>query len=162
MSEENQNNAAAQEQGSQFSLQRLYIKDLSYEAPKSPDVFRKEWAPQIELQLGTSHDDLGENFYEVVLKITVTARNDDEVAFIAEVEQAGIFMIQGLDEASLGHALGSFGPSLLFPYAREALDSIVIKGSFPALMLAPVNFDALYAQGLQRQQEAAEDGEEQA
>ena len=99
MSEENLNNseAAQQEQGSQFSLQRIYIKDLSFEAPKSPEVFRKEWAPQIEMQLSTSQTKLDEDFYEVALGITITARNDEEVAFIAEVEQAGIFLIQGLE-----------------------------------------------------------------
>ena len=161
MSEENQNNAAAEQaQGSQFSLQRIYIKDLSFEAPKSPDVFRKEWAPKIEMQLSTGFSHLEEDFYEVGLGITVTARVDDEVAFIAEVEQAGIFLIQGLDEASQGHALGSFAPSLLFPYVRETLDNLVVKGSFPALMLAPVNFDAIYAQELQRRQEAAENAEQ--
>ncbi|TDQ37084.1 protein-export chaperone SecB [Thiopseudomonas denitrificans] len=158
MSEQNQNGVAAeQEQGSQFSLQRIYIKDLSFEVPKSPEVFRKEWAPKIEMQLSTGHSHLEGDFYEVGLGITVTARIEDEVAFIAEVEQAGIFLIQGLDEASLGHALGSFAPSLLFPYARETLDGMVVKGSFPALMLAPVNFDAIYAQELQRRQAAATD-----
>lgn len=161
MSEENQNNnAAAQEQGSQFSLQRIYIKDLSFEVPRSPEVFRKEWTPKIEMQLSTGHTHLEDDFYEVGLGITVTARIEDEVAFIAEVEQAGIFLIQGLDEASHGHALGSFAPSLLFPYARETLDNMVVKGSFPALMLAPVNFDAIYAQELQRRQAAAENGEQ--
>lgn len=156
MSEENQNGAAAQEQGSQFSLQRIYVKDLSFEVPKSPEVFRKEWAPAIEMQLSTGHSHLEGDFYEVGLGITITARIEDEVAFIAEVEQAGIFLIQGLDEGSLGHALGSFAPSLLFPYARETLDGMVVKGSFPALMLAPVNFDAIYAQELQRRQAAVE------
>lgn len=162
MSEQNETQAVAQEQqDSQFSLQRIYLKDLSFEAPKSPEVFRVEWAPQIEMQLNTQQRRLDENFFEVVLGITVTAQNADEVAFIAEVQQAGIFLIQGLDEASMSHALGSFCPSLLFPYAREALDGIVVKGSFPALMLAPVNFDALYAQEMQRQMEQAEGQTEQ-
>lgn len=156
MSDENQNNAAAaQEQGSQFSLQRIYIKDLSFEVPKSPEIFRKEWAPKIEMQLGTGHTHLEGDFHEVSLRITVTAQVEDEVAFIAEVEQAGIFLVQGLDEVSHAHALGSFAPSLLFPYARETMDSLVVKGSFPALMLAPVNFDAIYAQELQRREAAA-------
>lgn len=159
MSEEAQNpQAAAQEneqQGSQFSLQRIYIKDLSFEAPKTPEVFRAEWAPQIEMQLSTGQKHLDADFYEVSLGITVTARNAEDVAFIAEVEQAGIFLIQGLDPASMSHALGAYAPNLLFPYARECLDSLVVKGSFPALMLAPVNFDALYAQEMQRRQAEA-------
>ncbi len=160
MSDETPNTqaAAAQEveqQGSQFSLQRIYVKDLSFEAPKTPEVFRAEWAPQIEMQLSTGQKHLDGDFYEVSLGITVTARNGEEVAFIAEVEQAGIFLIQGLDPASMSHALGAFAPGLLFPYARECMDSLVVRGSFPALMLAPVNFDALYAQEMQRRQAEA-------
>lgn len=156
MSEHNNNAAAAQEPASQFSLQRIYVKDLSFEAPKSPEIFRNEWNPNIELDLNTRQRALDGNFYEVVLTITVTVKTAEEVAFIAEVQQAGIFLVQGLDDGSKGHALGAFCPSILFPYARETLDSLVVRGSFPALMLAPVNFDALYAQELQRMQAGAE------
>lgn len=156
MTEQNNNVAAAQEPTSQFSLQRIYVKDLSFEAPKSPEVFREEWNPNIELDLNTRQRALEGDFHEVVLTITVTVKTGEEVAFIAEVQQAGIFLVQGLDDASQGHALGAFCPSILFPYARETLDSLVVRGSFPALMLAPVNFDALYAQELQRMQSAAE------
>ncbi len=156
MTEHNNNAAAAQEPTSQFSLQRIYVKDLSFEAPKSPEVFREEWNPNIELDLNTRQRALEGDFHEVVLTITVTVKTGEEVAFIAEVQQAGIFLVQGLDDASQGHALGAFCPSILFPYARETLDSLVVRGSFPALMLAPVNFDALYAQELQRMQSAAD------
>lgn len=156
MSEHNNNAAAAQEPASQFSLQRIYVKDLSFEAPKSPEIFRNEWNPNIELDLNTRQRALDGDFYEVVLTITVTVKTAEEVAFIAEVQQAGIFLVQGLDDGSKGHALGAFCPSILFPYARETLDSLVVRGSFPALMLAPVNFDALYAQELQRMQAGAE------
>ncbi|HKM26233.1 MAG: protein-export chaperone SecB [Gammaproteobacteria bacterium] len=156
MTEHNNNAAAAQEPTSQFSLQRIYVKDLSFEAPKSPEVFREEWNPNIELDLNTRQRALEGDFHEVVLTITVTVKTGEEVAFIAEVQQAGIFLVQGLDDASQGHALGAFCPSILFPYARETLDSLVVRGSFPALMLAPVNFDALYAQELQRMQSGAE------
>jgi preprotein translocase subunit SecB len=156
MSEHNNNAAAAQEPASQFSLQRIYVKDLSFEAPKSPEIFRDEWNPNIELDLNTRQRALDGDFYEVVLTITVTVKTAEEVAFIAEVQQAGIFLVQGLDDGSKGHALGAFCPSILFPYARETLDSLVVRGSFPALMLAPVNFDALYAQELQRMQAGAE------
>ncbi len=92
----------------------------------------------------------------MVLTLSVTVNNGDEVAFIVEVQQAGIFLIKGLDDASMSHTLGAFCPNILFPYAREAIDNLVVRGSFPALMLAPVNFDALYAQELQRMQEAGE------
>jgi preprotein translocase subunit SecB len=156
MTEENNNVAAQQEETSQFSLQRIYVKDLSFEAPKSPEIFREDWNPNVELDLSTSQRSLEGDFHEVVLTLTVTVKTGEEVAFIAEVQQAGIFLIQGLDDASKAHALGAFCPNILFPYARETLDSLVVRGSFPALMLAPVNFDALYAQQLQRMQAGAD------
>lgn len=105
MSEHNNNAAAAQEPASQFSLQRIYVKDLSFEAPKSPEIFRDEWNPNIELDLNTRQRALDGDFYEVVLTITVTVKTAEEVAFIAEVQQAGIFLVQGLDDGSKGHAL---------------------------------------------------------
>ena len=151
-----QNNVAAEEDGPQFSLQRIYVRDLSFEAPKSPAIVRQEWAPAVSLDLNTRQKQLEGDFYEVVLTLSVTVNTGDEVAFIVEVQQAGIFLIKGLDAASLSHTLGAFCPNLLFPYARETIDSLVVRGSFPALMLAPVNFDALYAQELQRMQEAGE------
>ena len=152
MTEQNNTAVAQEEVAPQFSLQRIFVKDLSFEAPKSPEIFREDWSPQVEMDLNTRQRSLEGDFHEVVLTITVTVKTADEVAFIVEVQQAGIFLIQGLDEASKGHALGAFCPGLLFPYAREAIDSLVVRGSFPALMLAPVNFDALYAQELERMQ----------
>jgi len=149
---EQANGAAAQTEQPQFALQRLYVRDLSFEAPKTPEVFRQEWQPAISVDLNTRQKPLGGDYHEVVLTVSVTAKNGEEVAFIAEVQQAGIFLIKGLDAASMSHTLGAFCPNLLFPYAREALDSLVVRGSFPALMLAPVNFDALYAQELARLQ----------
>ena len=144
-------------QNPQFSLQRIYVRDLSFEAPKSPEIFRQEWAPSVSLDLNTRQKQLDGDFHEVVLTLSVTVKNGEETAFIAEVQQAGIFLIKGLDAASMSHTLGAFCPNILFPYARETLDSLVVRGSFPALMLAPVNFDALYAQEMQRiQQQAAE------
>lgn len=156
MTEENNNVAAQQEETTQFSLQRIYVKDLSFEAPKSPEIFREDWSPDVELDISTRQRALEGDFHEVVLRLTVTVKTGEEVAFIAEVQQAGIFLLQGLDVTSQAHALGAFCPSILFPYARETLDSLVVRGSFPALMLAPVNFDALYAQQLQRMQADAE------
>ncbi|MCS3468026.1 protein-export chaperone SecB [Pseudomonas sp. Pseusp122] len=151
-----QTNAAAEDEAPQFSLQRIYVRDLSFEAPKSPAIFRQEWTPAVSLDLNTRQKQLENDFYEVVLTLSVTVNTGDEVAFIVEVQQAGIFLIKGLDAASLSHTLGAFCPNLLFPYAREAIDNLVVRGSFPALMLAPVNFDALYAQELQRMQDAGE------
>ncbi|MCU1717913.1 protein-export chaperone SecB [Pseudomonas sp. 5P_3.1_Bac2] len=149
-------NGAAQGETAQFSLQRIYVRDLSFEAPKSPEIFRQEWAPNVALDLNTRQKPLEGDFHEVVLTLSVTVKTGEEVAFIAEVQQAGIFLIKGLDPAAMSHTLGAFCPNILFPYAREALDSLVVRGSFPALMLSPVNFDALYAQELQRLQQGGE------
>ena len=150
-----QNTAAVSDDDTapQFSLQRIYVRDLSFEAPKSPVIFRQQWEPSVGLDLNTRQKPLEGDFHEVVLTLSVTVKNAEEVAFIAEVQQAGIFLIKNLDQGSMSHTLGAFCPNILFPYARETLDSLVTRGSFPALMLAPVNFDALYAQELQRMQE---------
>lgn len=137
----------------QFSIQRIYVRDVSFESPKTPAIFLKEWKPAVNLELNTRQNMIEEGVYEVVLTVSATAKIDDDTAFIAEVQQAGIFMIKGLDAENTSHMLGSFCPNLLFPYARETLDSLVIKGSFPALMLSPINFDALYAQELERMQQ---------
>ncbi len=154
MAENDQN--AQEQQAPQFAIQRVYTKDASFEAPNSPQVFTKQWKPEINLDMNTATAQLDQGVFEVVLTLTVTAKVEEETAFLAEIQQAGIFTIAGLNEQELHHTLGAFCPSILFPYAREAVDSMVIKGSFPALMLAPVNFDALYAQQLQqRTQEAA-------
>lgn len=156
MTEQAANGAVAGDNEPQFSLQRIYVRDVSFEAPKSPAIFRQQWEPSVALDLNTRQKPLESDFFEVVLTLSVTVKNGDEVAFIAEVQQAGIFLIKHLDDASMSHTLGAFCPNILFPYAREALDSLVTRGSFPALMLAPVNFDALYAQELQRMQESGE------
>lgn len=143
----------AQQQGPKFSIQRLYLKDASLETPNSPNVFTKQWKPEINLEMNTHTNALSEEHFEVVLTLTVTAKNEGDTAFLVEVQQGGIFLVAGMNEQETGHALGAFCPSVLFPYAREAVDAMVTKASFPPLMLAPVNFDALYAQRLQ--QEAA-------
>lgn len=158
---ENEQNAASQEQQSpQFSVQRVYIKDASFESPNAPEIFMSPWQPEVGLEMNTQTNQLGENAFEVVLTLTVTVKNEDKTAFLVELQQAGIFAIAGLGEAEMHHTLGAFCPSILFPYAREAIDSLVTKASFPALMLAPVNFDALYAQQMaQAQQQAGEEAQ---
>ncbi|MCJ8339535.1 MAG: protein-export chaperone SecB [Pseudomonadales bacterium] len=143
----------AEEQSPQFSIQRIYLKDLSLEAPNSPQSFTQEWQPEINLEMNTQSQELGDNVYEVVLTLTVTAKNDGETAFLIEAQQAGIFVVSGMEEGETHHALGAFCPNILFPYARETIDSLVVKASFPALMLAPVNFDALFAQQLEKLQQ---------
>lgn len=152
---ENQQGAAGSDNQNQaqFALQRIYVKDLSFESPNSPVVFQEQWKPQVNLDLNTSHSKVSDNQYEVVLSLTVTAKIGEKVAYIVEVQQAGVFLVSGIEGAQLGQMLGAYCPTILFPYARETIDTVVNKGSFPALMLAPVNFDAIYAQALQRKQE---------
>ncbi|WP_067869328.1 protein-export chaperone SecB [Neptuniibacter marinus] len=157
MADNEQNTAAQEEQGPQFAVQRVYIKDASFESPNSPEIFMSPWKPEVGLEMNTQTNQVGENAFEVVLTLTVTVKNDEKTAFLVELQQAGIFAVSGLGEQEMHHTLGAFCPSILFPYAREAIDAMVIKASFPALMLAPVNFDALYAQQMaQAQQEASE------
>lgn len=137
--------------GPAFALQRIYVKDSSFESPRSPTVFQGQWAPKISFNLGSKSALVSEGVYEVVLTITVEAKVEDNAAFLAEVHQAGIFTCSGLAEADLEQVLSAVCPNILFPYAREAIDSLVIKGSFPPVNLAPVNFDALYMQSKQQQ-----------
>ncbi|KTD31005.1 preprotein translocase subunit SecB [Legionella moravica] len=136
----------------QFMIQRIYVKDLSYETPNTPAVFQQQWEPELNLDLNTSNTRLDNGIYEVVLTVTATVVNQKATAFLVEVKQAGIFTIQGAVDNQLDHLLNSFCPSILFPYAREAITSQVIRGSFPQLVLAPINFDALYMQQLAEKQ----------
>ena len=148
--------AAGQQAQQQFALQRIYVKDLSFESPSTPQVFMKQWQPKVNVDLNTKSAAIDEEGnFEVVLTITITAKVDDDTAFLIEVQQAGIFFVRGIEGENQRRLLGTTAPNILFPYAREAIDGIVNKGSFPALMLAPVNFDAIYAQALKRKQEEA-------
>ena len=139
----------------QFVIQRIYCKDLSFESPHSPQVFQGQWAPQMNVDLHTETQQLAEGVHEVTLAITVTVTNDEKTAFLVEAKQAGIFTIQGMPAAQLGPVLGSFCPNILFPYARETISDLVARGGFPPLHLAPVNFDALYAEHMRRRQQEA-------
>ena len=142
-----------EQQAPQFNIQRIFTKDVSFETPNSPAVFQKEWTPEVKLDLDTRSNKLAEDVYEVILSLTVTAQNGGETAFLCEVQQAGIFSISGLSEPQLAHSLGAYCPNILFPYARELVGSLVNRGTFPQLNLAPVNFDALFAQYVQQRQE---------
>ncbi|CAH0534656.1 Protein-export protein SecB [Vibrio stylophorae] len=142
-----------------FQIQRVYLKDVSFEAPNSPEVFQKEWKPEMNLDLDSQSRELGEDVYEVVLRVTVTVKNDGDTAFLCEVQQAGIFTAK-MEPQQLAHCLGAFCPNILFPYARETVASLVNKGSFPQLNLAPVNFDALFMNFMQQQ--AAKQAQEEA
>jgi preprotein translocase subunit SecB len=140
----------------QFALQRLYIKDISFEAPMGAEAFRKQWKPQVNQDLNTKTAKIQDDLFEVVLTITVTVKLEDETAFLVEVQQAGLFGIKGLEGQQLAQVLNTVCPNILFPYAREAIDNAVTKGSFPALMLPPVNFDALFAQAVAQAKQKAE------
>lgn len=147
----------AEQNGPQFAIQRIYTKDISFETPNSPAIFTEKWEPQVNVDLNSSGTKLGEGVYEVVLSLTVTAKLGEKTAYLAEVQQAGVFSLEGFNEQDLGGMLHSFCPNILFPYAREVISDLVSKGSFPQLLLAPINFDALYAQHLQQQQAQGND-----
>ncbi|MDP5293267.1 protein-export chaperone SecB [Oceanimonas sp. CHS3-5] len=149
------NGADAQaQQQVEFQIQRIYLKDVSFEAPATPVVFQKEWKPEVKLDLDTKSARLGDNVFEVVLTLTVTCNmGENETVYLCEIQQAGVFTIGNMAEPQLAHCLGSFCPNILFPYARETVSSLVNKGSFPQLNLAPVNFDALFAAHVQRAQQ---------
>lgn len=141
----------------QFALQRIYVKDLSFEAPHAPNTFLAAWQPEVNIELSTQAARLadGQN-YEVVLQLTVTVKNDNATAFLVEVKQAGIFLIEGVPEAQLQQLLGAYCPNVLFPYARETVSDVVARGSFPQLLLAPVNFDAVFAEAQRKRAEGGE------
>lgn len=141
----------------QFVIQRIYLKDMSFESPNSPAIFGEEWDPDISLQMNTQARPVGAPFYEVELDLTVTVKSKEQTAFLVEVKQAGVFQITGYDADEMNHLLASYCPTVLFPYAREAISSLVSKGSFPELHLSPINFEALYAQRLEelKQEELA-------
>lgn len=143
----------------QFAIQRIYLKDLSFETPNTPTIFNGQGEAAVNIDLNSGATRLDESIYEVVLSLTVTSKLGDKVAYLVEVKQAGIFTLSGFNEAELNGMLHSFCPNILFPYVREAISDVVSKGSFPQLILAPINFDAVYAQHLKQQQAASQEKE---
>jgi preprotein translocase subunit SecB len=155
-----ENSAAVEEAAQpQFMIQKIYTKDISFETPSSPEVFREEWKPELDLQLTNEYKQLDDNNHDVTLVATVTAKLGDKTAFLIEVKQAGIFSLIGYSNEEMGPLIGNHCPNILFPYLREVISDIVIKGGFPQLVLAPVNFDALYMNQLEqaKQQTAAKE-----
>ncbi|AWF83115.1 protein-export chaperone SecB [Microbulbifer sp. A4B17] len=140
----------------QFAMQRIYLKDLSFETPMGAEVFKKQWKPQVNQELNTKTAKIEDDLYEVALTLTITVKLEEDTAFLVEVKQAGLFGIKGLEGQQLAQALNTACPQILFPYAREVIDNAVVKGSFPALMLPPVNFDALFAAALDKAQKESE------
>ena len=158
MTEEKQNDDAKS-----ISITKIYVRDFSFESPKAPDVFRSsEWNPQTDLNLRSSHKAVEDEdgLHEVLLTITVDAKDGDSTLFLVEIQQAGLFHITGYEEEEFKAIVGSFCPNILFPYAREAIASTVTKGGFPEFVLQPINFDALYMQSQQQlAQKQSEDAE---
>lgn len=152
-----QNNT--QQPETQFAIQRIYTKDVSFETNNVPEVFTKQWQPELNIELNSSSQTLSENVYEVALRVTLTAKQQDEVVYICEVTQAGIFSLVGFDDGQIQHCVGAYCPNILFPYAREVISSLVNKGTFPQVNLEPVNFEALFINYLQQQQQQAESTE---
>lgn len=155
MTDENQAASAEQAQEPVLQIQRIYVKDVSFEAPNLPDIFHQEWKPNLNFDLGTEAKQLGEDLFEVTLNVSVetTLEDSGDSAFLCEVKQAGVFTISGLTDIQLTHALTSQCPNMLFPYARELVASLVNRGTFPPLNLAPVNFDALFLEHMRRVEE---------
>lgn len=163
MADENNTNdvaaQAAQAPTAQFAIQRIYTKDISFETPNSPEMFKREWKPEVQLDLDTRSTKIDEDLYEIVLAVTVTAKIGEETAFLCEVQQAGIFTIGEMPEQNKAHMMGAFCPNTLFPYARETISNLVNRGTFPALNLAPVNFDAIFAAYLQKRAQQAQESQ---
>ena len=144
---------AEQEQasGKQLAISKIYVKDFSFESPQAPTVFKSgEWKPQTNLNLRSSHTVVEDNLHEVVLTITVEAKEEDKTLFLVEIHQAGLFEIAGYEGEELAAIAGSFCPNILFPYARESIAATIQKGGFPEFVLQPINFDALYMQTKQQ------------
>ncbi len=141
----------------QFVIKKLYVKDLSLEVPNAPEIFDEEYKPEIKMEMNTRSRSVGEDDYEVELTISLTGTQNDKAVFAIEVQQAGVFTIKGLDsELKMRHALAAYCPNILFPYVRETVSSLVTRGGLPPLLLAPINFDQLFAAQLQKEQQQAQ------
>lgn len=140
----------------QFAIQKIYIRDVSFESPNAPAVFTEgEWKPEVNVQINTETRTVADDLHEVTLTVTVTAKQLEKTAFLVEVKQSGIFQMIGFENDQMGGMLGAYCPEVLFPYAREAISDLVTKGGFPQMLLSPVNFNALYMQHQQQAQESA-------
>jgi len=159
-------NGQTQAGSQQFTLQKVYLKDGSFESPMSPGVFTKSVTPQVDVQMNIEHQrldqdgDAGTGFYEVVLVVTVTSKIEEEIVFLCEMQQAGIFQVRGMEEDAMGYVIDVACPNILLPFAREAVSEMVQRGGFPQLLINPVNFEALYMQGRAQAQQAQPAGTE--
>ncbi|MCK5877096.1 MAG: protein-export chaperone SecB [Candidatus Marithrix sp.] len=140
-----------QQNAEQFVIQNIYVKDVSFETPNSPQIFMEQWKPKLELEISNDIKQLNDELFEVVLNLTSTVKVEEKTAFLVEIHQAGLFIIKGFPNDRMSHMLNAYCPNVLFPFARENVANLVIKGGFQPLWLSPINFDALYAQQLQKQ-----------
>lgn len=156
-----ENDQAQEAPKQQFGIQALFVKDISYESPMGPELFTKQWQPKFSVDLNTTSKKFKDDNYEVVLTVTVTVKLEEETAALIEVQQAGLFSVVGFEGENLRRVLGIVAPNTLFPYVREAIDSLCTRGGIPPIKLQPVNFEALYAnavqQAAQQQQAKAEE-----
>ncbi len=162
MADEATNGAAGPEAATpaQFNVQKIYLKNVSFEAPNAPAVFQEQAQPQLQLNLNQKVARFEDSVYEVVLTITLTCKINEKTAYLAEVEQAGVFGLAGFDESGLDMMLGAHCPNVLFPYARQALGDLIAHGGFPPFLLQPLNFDAIYADQLRRRMESGESAQQ--
>ena len=155
MSDNNSSNGAAgAAEQAQFTIQKIYVKDVSFEVPGAPAIFNEPGQPQLELNLNQKVARAADGVFEVVLGITLTCKVNEKVVYLAELEQAGLYGLAGFDERTLDMMLGTYCPNVLFPYARQAIGDLIAQGGFPPFYLQPINFEALYAEGLRRRAEA--------
>lgn len=145
-----------------FSAQRIYLKDISFESPNAPAIFLDEWEPEINVEMDNTVDTVDEaGVYDVQLKVTVTAKLGDKIAYIAEVVQGGIFLATGFNDEDRQRLTGSVCPDMLYPYARAAMSDLITQGSFPAFLLSPVNFGYIYGKRLEGAKAAMADQPDQ-
>ena len=138
-----------------LSVQKIYIKDASFEVPSAPAIYQEQGQPQIQLNLAQKVNKYNEDLYEVVLTVTVTCKIADKTAYLAEVQQAGVFGLTGFDQDNLEAVLGTYCPHTLYPYARQAIADLVMQGGFPPFVLQPINFEQLYSEHRKRSGETA-------
>ena len=142
--------------GAQLSLQKVYIKDASFEVPGAPQIFQEQGQPQIQLNLSQQVGTLANDVYEVVLTVTVTCKLAEKTAYLAEVQQAGVFGLSGFDNQNREAVLATYCPNVLFPYARQAVSDLIQNGGFPPFLMQPINFESLYAEQMKRRAEGAQ------
>ena len=150
---------SAQDTEKQIMLQRIYVKDCSFESPRAPEIFSQTLSPAINVNMETGTKPLADGNVEVVLSVTAKATHEDRAVFLVEVHQAGVFTIKGFSEQELNMILATYCPTILFPYLREAVSDLTLKGGMAPLLLQPVNFDAVYAQKLAEQTRSADESQ---